>query len=69
MNEWNADGSYIAAQNEEDARAEFQNMHGTGPTGVRPWTDEDQECLDLDTDEDDYFEEKYGYPKKDSPYI
>ena len=36
MNEWDADGNYIAAQNEEDARAEFQHMHGTVPTGVRP---------------------------------
>lgn len=50
--DWNADGSYIAADNAQEAKAEFRHLYGSEPSEVRPWTDEDQERLDFDTKDD-----------------
>lgn len=50
--DWNADGSYIAADNAQEAEAEFRHLYGIEPSEVRPWTDEDQERLDFDTEDD-----------------
>lgn len=50
--DWNVDGSYIAADNAQEAKAEFRHLYGSEPSEVRPWTDEDQERLDFDTEDD-----------------
>lgn len=41
MNDYWADGHYVSATDETDARAEVRALYGHEATEVRPWAEED----------------------------
>lgn len=43
MSDWNCDGHYIAAETEEDARAEVRRLYGHDVHTIRPWSLFDEE--------------------------